>query len=446
MPSAQKLDTHHKALTLNLDPSTFGSFAEIGAGQEVARWFLLVGGASGTVAKTISAYDKEVSDDLYGSGSRYVSKQRLEAMLDNEWTQLLTQLSKTRGQQTRFFCLVDTVSARNFAGTNDAHGWIGLRFQLQPGGPPSNVLLHINMRDASNVLQQQAIGILGVNLIYAAFYEVGTHESFLEGLAQDIVAERIEIDYVDLRGPAFESWDHHALQVHLVRAGLAEAVFFPSKGSTVPPTEVLYKRAVVLAPGFFSHTDAAHAQVHLQLLASAIQELQQELGDTSSATAGFFCLTVAPFMPNEPAPEVPDLLRRIDALLAAGGNVLLFRQPELYHMTALVNRHTKAPVRFVVGLSLMIRASEDAYENLEGRRLEALARLFAQNVRIYVYPMTVTDLREWLKSASSTGWEWTETNGWVSASQLRHAPPFGHLFAYLLASNFLVPMRVAPGT
>ncbi len=446
MPSAQKLDTHHKALTLNLDLSTFGSFAEIGAGQEVARWFLLVGGASGTVAKTISAYDKEVSDDLYGSGSRYVSKQRLEAMLDNEWTQLLTQLSKSRGSQTRFFCFVDTVSARNFAGTNDAHGWIGLRFQLQPGGPPSNVLLHINMRDASTVLQQQAIGILGVNLIYAAFYEVGTQESFLEGLAQDVVAERIEIDYVDLRGPAFESWDHRALQVHLVRAGLAEAVFFPSKGSTVPPTEVLYKRAVVLAPGFFSHTDAAHSQVHLQLLASAIQELQQELGETSSATAGFFCLTVAPFMPNEPAPEVPDLLRRIDALLAAGGNVLLFRQPELYHMTALVNRHTKAPVRFVVGLSLMIRASEDAYENLEGRRLEALARLFAQNVRIYVYPMTVTDLREWLKSASSTGWEWTETNGWVSASQLRHAPPFGYLFAYLLASNFLVPMRVAPGT
>jgi hypothetical protein len=442
MPSVQKLDTHHKALTLNLDPSTFGSFAEIGAGQEVARWFLLVGGASGTVAKTISAYDKEVSDDLYGSGSRYVSKQRLEAMLDKEWTQLLTQLSKTRGQQTRFFCFVNTVSARNFAGTNDAHGWIGLRFQLQPGGPPNDILLHVNMRDPANVLQQQAIGILGVNLIYAAFYEVQTQESFLEGLAQDVVAERIEIDYLDLRGPAFESWEHRALLVHLVRAGLAEAVFFPSKGSTVPPTEVLYKSAVVLAPGYFGHTDAVHSQVHARLLASAIQELRKELGGTNSATAGFFCLTVAPFMPNEPAPEVPDLLRRIDALLAAGGNVLLFRQPELYHMTALVNRHTKAPVRFVVGLSLMIRASEDAYENLEGRRLEALARLFAQNVRIYVYPMTATDLREWLKSVSVTGWEWSETNGWVSASQLRCAPPFGHLFAYLLASNFLVPMRV----
>src|SRR5437899_10782167 len=150
MPSTEKLDTHQKALTLNLDPSTFGSFAEIGAGQEVARWFLVVGGASGTVAKSISAYDKEVGDDLYGSGSRYVSRQRLEAMLDNEWAQLLTQLEKTRGSQTRFFSFVDTVSARNFAGTNDPHGWIGLRFPLQPVRPPHDVLLHVHMLDRSN--------------------------------------------------------------------------------------------------------------------------------------------------------------------------------------------------------------------------------------------------------------------------------------------------------
>src|SRR5690242_9904274 len=184
MSSTEKLDTHHKALTLNLDPSTFGSFAEIGAGQEVARWFLVVGGASGTVAKTISAYDKEVSDDLYGSGSRYVSRQRLEAMLEHEWTQLLTQLQETRGPQSRFFCFVDTVSARNYAGTNDPHGWIGLRFQLEPGGPPNDVVLHINMRDPTNVLQQDAVGILGVNLVYAAFYQLTTKESFFAGLSE----------------------------------------------------------------------------------------------------------------------------------------------------------------------------------------------------------------------------------------------------------------------
>jgi hypothetical protein len=442
MPSAQKLDTHHKALTLNLDSSKFGSFAEIGAGQEVARWFLVAGAASGTVAKTISAYDKEVSDDLYGSGSRYVSKQRLEAMLESEWNQLLTQLSKTRGPNTRFFSFVDTISARNFAGTNEPHGWVGLRFQLEPGGPANDVLLHINMLDLANVPEQEAIGILGVNLIYSAFYQLQTRESFLEGVAEDVVKERIEIDYIDVRGPAFETWDRRSLLVYLASAGFAEAVFFPSKGPEVPPTEALYKKAVVLAPGYFGHVDADHRQVHARLLASGVQQLQNELGETHAVPAGFFCLTASSFMPNEPPPQVPDLIRRIDALLAAGGDVLLFRQAELYQMTPLVNRYTKAPVRFVSGLSQVIRMFEDLYGHLEGSRLEALGRLFAQNVRIYTYPMTDGDLREWLNSVSVTGWEWNETNGWVSAAQLRRAPPLGHLFDYLVASNFLIPVPV----
>ncbi|HEX3682004.1 MAG TPA: hypothetical protein VHU83_05625 [Bryobacteraceae bacterium] len=442
MPATEKFDTHRKALTLNLDTSTFGSFAEIGAGQEVARWFLVVGGASGTVAKTISAYDKEVSDDLYGSGSRYVSMQRLEAMLENEWTQLLSQLGKTRGSRTRFFSFVDTVSARNFAGTNDPHGWMGLRFQSQPNGPPNDVLMHINMLDRTNVLQQEAIGILGVNLIYGAFYELQSKESFLEGVAQEVVKERIEIDYIDVRGPAFEAWDARTLLAYLVFAGFAEAVLFRSKGPAVPASEALHKKGVVLAPGYFGHVDAAHAQVHTRLLASGVQELRNDPGETEPAPVGFFCLTAAPSAPNEAPPEIASLLRRIEALLAGDGDVLLFRQRELYHMTAFVNRYTTAPVRFVIGLSLIIRAFEDPYGNLEGSLLEALARLFAQNARIYAYPMTAVDLREWLNSASVSGWEWSERNGWVSAAELRRAPPLGHLFAYLLASKFIVPMQV----
>jgi hypothetical protein len=442
MSSIEQLDSHRKALTLNLDPSTFGSFAEIGAGQEVSRWFLVVGGASGTVAKTISAYDKEVSDDLYGTGTRYVSRQRLEAMLDNEWAQLLTQLDKTRGSHTRFFSFVDTVSARNFGGTNDSHGWIGLRFQAEPGGPTNDFLLHINMRDSSNVLQQEAIGILGVNLIYGAFYQLQTKESFLEGLAQEVVRERIEIDFVDFRGPAFAGWDRPTLLAYLVRQGLAEAVFFSSVGGPVPPNEVLHKKAIVLAPGSFDHVDPAHAHIHSQLLAAGIQAVRKELAETDTAPMGIFCLSAAPLKPEEPAPEIPDLLRRIDALLARGADVILFRERELYAMTAFVNRYTKAPLRFVVGLSLLIRAFEDPYGSLEGSRLEALSRLFAQNVRIYAYPMTVPDLQEWIKSFSHGGWEWSDTNGWVSAEQLRLAPPLGHLYAYLLAKNFLVPMQI----
>jgi hypothetical protein len=441
MASTEKLGTHQKALGINLDPTSYGSFAEIGAGQEVARWFLVVGGASGTVAKSISAYDKEVSDDLYGVGARYVSKERLQAMLDNEWTQVVNQLNKSRGSETRFFSFVDTISARNYAGTNEPHGWVALRFQLQPGGQPNDIVLHINMLDPSNLLQQEAIGILGVNLIYAVFYQLQTKESFFENIAQD-VEKRLEIDYVELRGAAFEGWDQRAILAHLVRTGLAEAVCFLSSGSPEPPMEVLHKKSVVLAPGSFVHLDLTHAEIHERLLASAIQQLSGELEEKDPVPTGFFCLSATPLAEGDPPPEISNLLERIDALCARGGAVLLFRDPELYSMTALVNRYTKERVRFVVGLSLLVRVWASRYSKLPGSFLEALSRLFAQNVCIYAYPMNSRDLQQAIQSASATGWHWTDTNGWVSARQLHPPPPLDHLYNYVLASNFLVPMEI----
>ena len=186
MPEDEKFNAHQKALSLNLDGTIFGSFAEIGAGQEVARWFLFVGGASGTVAKTISAYDKEVSDQIYGAGTRYVSRPRLQAMLESEWEQLLAQLQATRGANTKFFAFVDTISARNYAGTNDCHGWVGLRFLRQPGEAPNDVILHINLLDPSNTLQQEAVGILGVNLIYAAHHALASAKKFLASVFEEL--------------------------------------------------------------------------------------------------------------------------------------------------------------------------------------------------------------------------------------------------------------------
>jgi len=443
MAATEKLGTHQKALNINLDPATFGSFAEIGAGQEVVRWFLTVGGASGTVAKSISAYDKEVSDDLYGRGSRYVSNERLEAMVDHEWAQLLNQLTKTRGAQTRFFCFVDTISARNYAGTNEPHGWVGVRVQLKPGGEPNDIILHINMRDRSNVLQQEAIGILGVNLVYAALYQLESRDSILENIAED-VEKRIEIDYVDFRGPAFQSWDRRAILIHAVDAALAQAVCFPSKGSPMPPMELLHKKPVVLAPGSFEHVDPAYAKIHEGMLAAAIELLRGEVADEKLAPAGFFCIPATALVPGEPPPASEDLLARIDALRTRGGDVLLFRERELYTMTDYVNRYTKEHIRFVVGLSLLIRVFEDRYSKLTGSFLEALSRLFAQNVRIYAYPMTSKNLRQSIQAISTEHWQWPEANGWVSADQLKLAPPLGHLYEYILASNFLVAMPV-PG-
>ena len=447
MASTEKLSIHQKALDINLDPTSYGSFAEIGAGQEVVRWFLLVGGASGTVAKSISAYDKEVSDDLYGAGARYVSQERLQAMLDSEWAELLSHLNKSHGSRTRFFSFVDTISTRNYAGTNEPHGWVGLRFQLQPGGQPNDILLHINLRDLSGTLEQEAIGILGVNLIYAVFYQLQPKESFLENVAQEI-EKRLEIDYVEVRGPAFEGWDQRAILAQLVRAGLAEAVCFPSSGPLLPPNELLHKQAVVLAPGTFAHVDPTHAAIHQQMLASAIQQLRGELDEKAPAPLGFFCLSAMPDTDSEPLPEIPDLLQRIDALHKCGGAVLLFRDRELYNMTALVNRYTKEHVRFVIGLSLLVRVWEYRYTKLAGSFLEALSRLLAQNVCVYVYPMRSSDFQQAIQSISATHWQWTDTNGWVTARQLHPAPPLNHLYDYVLDSNFLVPMEIpaAPTT
>jgi hypothetical protein len=440
MEPMERLNAHQKALRINLDRTSYGSFAEIGAGQEVARWFLVVGGASGTVAKSISAYDKEVSDDLYGVGARYVSKERLQAMLDSEWTQLINQLNKSRGSNTRFFSFVDTISARNYAGTNEPHGWVGLRFQLQPSGQPNDIVLHINLRDPSNPLEQEAIGILGVNLIYAVFCQLEARESFFENVAQD-VGKRIEIDYAEVRGPAFEGWDQRAILAQLVSAGLAEAVCFPCSGSPVPPMDVLHKKATVLAPGSFEHVDSAHAAIHSQLLTSGIQQLRGELAGKDPAPVGFFCFSAMPVREADPPPKISDLLERIDALHTQCGDVLLFRERELYGMTALVNRYTKEPIRFVVGLSLLVRIWEYRYNDLPGSFLEALSRLLPQNVRIYAYPMKSSDLQQAVQSISATDWQWTDTNGWVSARELHPPPPLDHLYDYVLASNFLVPLE-----
>jgi hypothetical protein len=289
MPSEEKLDTHQKALAINLDQAIFGSFAEIGAGQEVARWFLRVGAASGTVAKTVSAYDKEVSDDLYGPGTRYVSMQRLEAMLDHEWNQLLAQLQKSRGASTRFFSFADTVSARNFAGTNECHGWMGIRFQDQPGGPAQDVIIHLNLLDSSNLAQQEVVGVVGVNLIDAVFRRRQSKDTFLKALLDQAGVQRAEIDFIEVRGPGFAGWKSSALLLALVEEGLAEAMVLPASGQCAPPSEILRKRPIVLAPRAFENREPFHGGI----LSEAISMLKTEAGEAAREPLGLAVLSTA---------------------------------------------------------------------------------------------------------------------------------------------------------
>ncbi len=296
------------------------------------------------------------------------------------------------------------------------------------------------MRDPSNPLELEAIGILGVNLIYAVFYKLETKECFFENVAQDI-ERRVEIDYVEVGGIAFEGWDQREILIQLVRAGLAEAVCFPSGRSPAPPIEVLHKKALVLAPGSFELSDPSHGAIHEEMLASGVQQLREELDRNDPDPIGFFCFSASPLLEGDPPPRFSDLLERIDALHEHGGDVLLFRERELYCMVDFVNRYTKESVRFVVGLSLLVRVWEYRYAKL-GSFLEALSRLLAQNVRIYAYPMSSKDLQNSIQGISAIGWQWTDTNGWVSACELHPATPLGHLYDYVLASNFLVPMQI----
>ena len=238
----QSTDIHAKALAINLEGSIYGTFAEIGAGQEVARWFLSVGAASGTVAQAISAYDKTVSDDTYGAG-------RATSPRSACWPCSTTSISssspgspKVRGAHTRFFVFADTVATRNYQGTNEQHGWLGFRFQAEPNGQPNQILLHINLGDSTAQLQQQAIGTLGVNLIYASYHQRSSPANFLAGLFDDLSLERLEIDVLELTGPVFAGEDSRLWCLDLLRAGMSHALVFDSEAQVVEPATPLRKR------------------------------------------------------------------------------------------------------------------------------------------------------------------------------------------------------------
>ena len=245
-----QLDTHHKAIQINLDNTKYGTFAEIGAGQEVARWFFRVGGAAGTIAKSISAYDMAVSDAIYGSSGRYVSRERVETMLGYEYELMNERLAAARGENTRFFVFADTVATKSYTRKDNWHGWMGIRFQPTPGAQPSQIILHVSLLDRETVLQQEAIGILGVNLIHSALYDADPAAAVRQ-LLDDLSRERIDVDLIDFSGPGFAHVDNRVMSLELVHCGLSDAAMFMVDGQVVQPADVFYKRPVLILRGRF---------------------------------------------------------------------------------------------------------------------------------------------------------------------------------------------------
>jgi len=378
-----KLSTNQKALEVNLDPVRYGTFAEIGAGQEVARWFFKVGAAAGTISKSISAYDMAVSDAIYGRCKRYVSRERLHSMLDYEHKLNLERLRATRGDTTAFFAFADTVAALNYEGTNECHGWMGVKFQTHPRDEDSQIIIHVRMLDRENSLQQEVLGIVGVNLLYGAFFLHHKPDLMLESLLDNLSTARIEIDMVEFSGIEFRHVDNRVMSLKLVQLGLSGAAMFGPSGEVLQPYEVLRKRPVLVERGSFRPV----TKVNIDMVRSAHERFATELRVEPGAIIELMEITMRNLL-SAGKIDLNDFLARADLLSAAGKTVLISDYFEYYRLAAYISRYTTEPIALTMGAgSLQDLFTPEYYSKLEGGILEAFGKLFTKNLSIYVYPL-----------------------------------------------------------
>ncbi|HWU32787.1 MAG TPA: hypothetical protein VN108_07935 [Marmoricola sp.] len=441
-----QIDTHAKALQVNLDASKYGTFAEIGAGQEVARWFFRVGGAAGTVAKAMSAYDMTFSDAIYGKAPRYVSRERLVTMLDHEYELLITRLSEKRGATTRFFVFADTVAAKSYRGTGECHGWMGIRFQPEPGcDTPSDVVLHVRMWDKDNPRQQEAIGIVGTNLIYAALYLRDDLEKFVQSLADNVGADRIEVDMLKFSGPAFAHADNRLMSLHLVRHGLTNAVMFGPGGDVLQPSEVLYKKAILVERGSFRPV----THVNVDMLNCACAQFMQEPAVQGKDIMVLMEITMNNLLADG-ALDPADFLSRVDLLGDIGCTVLISNYSEYYRLTSYFRRYTKEMIGVAMGINNLLEIfNEKYYEHLEGGILENFGRLFRNAVRLYVYPMQQVAYDRYLDTGhhAATAAPFAHPHAaqsspfakdvLINARNVQVAPHLRNLYDHLLENHYL---------
>jgi hypothetical protein len=434
------LTTNRKALTINLDEPRYGTFAEIGAGQEVARVFFQAGGASGTIAKTISAYDMTFSDAIYGKAPRYVSRERLGLMLDHEYQLLIERLAAQRGDRTTFFVFADTVAARNFKGTNEAHGWMGIRFQIEPGGPFNDVLLHVRMWDKENVLQQQALGIIGVNLIYGAFYYHADPRRLVESLLDNLSADRIEVDMLKLNGPAFQNVDNRLMSLLLVQFGLTNAVMFGPDRDVLQPSEVLRNKPILVERGSFRPV----THVNVDMLNCATAQFVQEPLVKGKEVVVLMEITMNNLLAAGEI-DAQDFLSRVDLLGDIGFTVLISNYSEYYRLTSYFRRYTKEMIGVAMGINNLVEIfNEKYYENLEGGILESFGRLFRNAVKLYVYPMRQEGLELYSASGQAQAGSVARSANHafasavlINAKNVQITEHLRNLYAHLLEAHYI---------
>jgi hypothetical protein len=409
--------TDQKALQINLDPTKYGTFAEIGAGQEVARWFFRVGGAAGTIAKTISAYDMQVSDAIYGPCERYVSRQRLQAMLEHEYGLLLARLGAKRGDSTKFFAFANTVAAQSYSRHDEAHGWMGVRFQTAPKSEASDIIIHVRMLDRENVQEQEALGIIGVNLIYAACCYHSNPETVIASLIDNLSRDRIEVDMIKFAGVAFQNVDNRLMSLQLVQQGLTDSAMFTANGEVVQAAEVLYKKPILVERGSFRPV----TKVTIDMLNCAQAQFVQEPQVQGEEIVVLMEMTLRNLTGDAGLIDHQDFLDRVDLLGSLGKTVLISNYARYFRLASYLARSTKKMIGIAMGLpSLREVFEEKYYTDLEGGILEAFGRLFKNDLRLYVYPF-----------------QEPTTGSIITADNLRVASHLRHLYSHLLENHFI---------
>lgn len=416
--SVQSLSTRQKALKVNLARRFYGTFAEIGAGQEVARHFFQAGGASGSIAKTISAYDMIFSDHIYGkeTSGRYVCEPRLEKMLAHEFDLLTKRLSDVKGSDHCFFAFANTVSALNFQRTNEAHGWLGVRFQTSPGAEPSSVVIHVRMLDPQNILQQDALGIMGVNLTWGTLFQHETPDLMVRQLMDNLDTGRMEVNFVRVSGPAFKNVDNRLLNLQLVKDGFTAAVMFNEAGEVVLPADYLYKKDVLLVRGSYRPPTL----VSLDMIKTGLSSFARVTGVPQTDIATIAEITISTLQEDGDVIANEDFLARVELLCALGQKVLISNFPQYYRLTQYLAKFRARQVGVVLGVYNFKQIFDEEYTNVEGGLMGALGQLFAPNVHVMVYPYKSEDKKEFL-----------------TMERLTVAPAYKHIYEHLKQSGKL---------
>ncbi len=417
MSSEEKISTYQKARQINIDAARHGTLAEIGAGQETARWFFRAGGAAATVAKTISAYDMTVSDAIYGPCDHYVSRHRLQAMLDYEYSLLLERLDKKRGETTTFFSMADTAAMGSSTRNLPGHAWMGLRFQHQPKASPSEIILHVRMFETDNVDKQEALGILGVNLIYGGFYHHSDPLYLIGSLKNDLARERIEVDMIRFSGPCFAGVDNRLMSLQLVEQGFTDAAMFDAHGEVVQPFEVLFDKPILVERGSFRPITVPG----LKLVEGACAQFTAELGAEPVVVMEMSLKNLI----SGDVIDHKDFLARVDILSSLGKQVIISKFPYYYLLTEYLRFYTSNRIVFALGVPNLKRLFEESYyTGLDGGILESFGRLFKSGVKLYVYPTRNP-----------------QTGGLITAETLETSPRVHHLHAHLIENKLIESLR-----